>query len=419
MSFLVMRAFASFVARLLFIATLSLALSGCDDRTWVGGSGADSWSDFAGTPDDLAALKPPSASTVKKAQRHLAVLGYDPGRVDGVLGKKSRIALKHFQVDQEVVIDGHLTPRLMALLENASERANRHENLAGGFGGAPRTQGGAGPLYEICDAYVYTDGRVETVSRVGPEQTVWETADGSAYTAHKNFILPPISWVSGSATRENQIQPATGQKWPPATAQEVVFWVRSRAQKESLDEPRVWSAKWRCVSGGVAKVDATVGRFDAVVIECERANPDLGSWKKRTWYFVPEIGHYVRRSDVIHGTGRKVTVDLVAVRPGGTGWPPAARGGLGWAVQGVLESGNTDTTVEWSSSAVGAMFNIRLKGGATVSGRIDCRRYDIERVGADQVRRFPAIACKRPWQERWLIPGLDPGSLSPRLLLQP
>lgn len=64
MSFLVMRAFVSFVARLLFIATLSLALSGCDDRTWVGGSGTDSWSDFAGTPNDLAALKPPSVSTI-------------------------------------------------------------------------------------------------------------------------------------------------------------------------------------------------------------------------------------------------------------------------------------------------------------------------------------------------------------------
>lgn len=396
-----------------------MTLAGCLGNMQTGDPGAESWSDFEGTSNQLASLQPPSARAIKKAQRQLFALGYDPGPADGLLGKKTRIAIKHFQVDREVPVDGLLSPHLAGLLNKASRRANKKANTAAGGAGTTRIPGGAGPFYEIGDAYVYTDGRIETVSRVGPEQTIWETSDGSAYTAYRNFILPPISWKSGSSKGENEIQSATGHNWPPANAGEVHFSVRSSVTEESLDEPRLWDAKWRCVSGGKVKVEATAGLYDAIVIECERANPDPGTWKKRTWYFVPKVGHYVRRNDLIHGTGRKKTVDLVAIRPGSKGWPATARGGLDWAVQGALEAGNADKTVEWRSSAVGAMFNIGIKGNAPATAKADCRRYGIERVGADQVRHFPAIGCKKPWQKRWLTPGLDPGAVSPRQLTLP
>lgn len=415
----IMRISAKFVARLLSLSAISMALTGCLGNMQAGDSSMESWSDFAGTRSQIASLQPPSASTIKKAQRQLLALGYDPGPTDGLLGKKTRIAIKHFQVDQEVQVDGLLSPWLAGMLNKASRRAAKQAYMAAGASGAARIPGGAGPYYEIGDAYVYTDGRVETVSRVGPEQTLWETSDGSAYTAYRNFILPPISWKSGSSKGENEIQSTAGHSWPPASAGDVVFSVRSNVNEESLDEPRTWTAKWRCVSGGKVKLDATAGIYEAIVIECERANPDPGTWKKRTWYFVPEIGHYVRRKDLIYRTGRKVTVDLVAIRPGAKGWPATARGGLDWAIQGALDSGITDKTIEWRSSAVGAMFNIGLKGNAPVSAGVDCRRYGIERVDADQVRHFPAIACKKAWQKRWLTPGLDPDSISPRLLTLP
>lgn len=94
----------------------------------------------------------------------------------------------------------------------------------------------------------------------------------------------------------------------------------------------------------------------------------------------------------------------------------AARGGLDWAIQGVLDAGDYENIVEWRSSAVGAMFNIRLEGDVAVFGKNDCRRYSIERIGPEQERVFPAIACKTLGAERWLTPGLDPGSVSPLAL---
>lgn len=406
-------------------AAIALALAGCEGNK--GGSRANKGpSENAGPSGyyehEVSAIRPPSTADVREAQRTLASLGYDPGPIDGVLGKRTRIAIRHFQVDEELEVNGELTPGLLNRLGKAS-RTRRAGPVEAQPPGAKAVSVGsafaaAGPIHEVGDVYVYSDGKVETAMRVGPEQVFWESADGSAYTAFHNIVLPPISWKSGSSSGENRIEPAAGEKWPLA-ANEVSFSVASRAAGSSIYATPIWSGKWRCASGGIVRVNATAGAFEAVTIECDRANPAPGTWKKRIWHYVPEVGHYVRRTDIIHGTGHKVTVDLVAVRPGGKGWPPAARGGLDWAIQGALESGKLGEAIEWRSSAVGAAFHIRLVGEAPVTGNAVCRRYVIERTSPDQVRHFPAIACKRAGQERWLIPGLEPDTIPPSSLKRP
>jgi hypothetical protein len=272
------------------------------------------------------------------------------------------------------------------------------------------------PLYEVGDKYSYSDGRVETVSRVGPERVFWETAEGSAYTSSRNFILPPIAWKSGSNTGENQILPSGGQKWPPAADRGRVDF---RVVARSGSAPSPWLGPWRCVDDGARRVDVTLGVFNARVIRCDRAKPAPGTWKTRQWYFVAEIGHYVRRVESIHGTDRRVTVDLVAVQPGGKGWPPAARGGLDWAIQGALNDEGAGKTVEWRSSAVGAEFEIRVSEGEFDVRGTACRRYEIRRISPDQPRRFPAIACRSADDERWLTPGIDPDAIPPTAFSNP
>jgi peptidoglycan hydrolase-like protein with peptidoglycan-binding domain len=410
------------ITEILCAALLSAALSGCEGQT-QGDQGPQGSATSMEYEHELSMLQPPSAAYVAKAQRQLAALGYDPGPVDGVLGKQTRIAIKHFQVDAEIEVDGELTPAMSDRLKKRVLEGSRLSGYAAPkrqpgeeTGTAPKPVNAAGPAYEVGDTYVYSDGRIETVSRVGPERTLWESAEGSMFTAYRNFILPPISWKSGAARGENQVQPAAGVKWPPATTGEIIFSVGSKTGGGPVDAPKTWSGKWRCAAKGVSPVKALAGQFDAVVIECQRTKPEPGTWKKRTWYYVPEIGHYVRRVDRIHGTGREITVDLVTIRPGGKGWPPAARGGLDWAIQGALDTGDYEKAVEWRSSAVGAMFNIRLTGDVAVYDKATCRRYSIERAGAEQVRLFPAIACKTPAGERWLTPGLDSGAVSPGAL---
>jgi len=43
---------------------------------------------------------------IKLIQEHLAAVGYDPGPVDGVNGKKTDAAIRRFQSDQQLEVDG-------------------------------------------------------------------------------------------------------------------------------------------------------------------------------------------------------------------------------------------------------------------------------------------------------------------------
>lgn len=54
--------------------------------------------------------------SVRAAQRALAAAGYDPGPVDGILGSRTRAAMRRFQHAEALVVDGRLGPETSAAL---------------------------------------------------------------------------------------------------------------------------------------------------------------------------------------------------------------------------------------------------------------------------------------------------------------
>ena len=65
----------------------------------------------------MTALEQGSKSPqVKNVQRKLKKLGFNPGRLDGVFGKKTRAALIRFQKSRGLVADGIAGPRTLAAL---------------------------------------------------------------------------------------------------------------------------------------------------------------------------------------------------------------------------------------------------------------------------------------------------------------
>jgi peptidoglycan hydrolase-like protein with peptidoglycan-binding domain len=57
-----------------------------------------------------------SESGVKKIQRALAERGYEPGPADGVMGDRTRQAIQQFQRDQKLVVDGQPSTALLEIL---------------------------------------------------------------------------------------------------------------------------------------------------------------------------------------------------------------------------------------------------------------------------------------------------------------
>jgi peptidoglycan hydrolase-like protein with peptidoglycan-binding domain len=69
-----------------------------------------------------------ASAHVRTAQRCLAELGYHPGPIDGILGRRTTAALKAFQKDHDLHADGRLTTQTYNLLVN--EAAKTKPSLA-------------------------------------------------------------------------------------------------------------------------------------------------------------------------------------------------------------------------------------------------------------------------------------------------
>ena len=67
-------------------------------------------------PTDPALPFGPSRETVLRVQTYLAVLGYDPGPLDGQPGERTRAAIRRFQRDLELTPNGRISDELLALL---------------------------------------------------------------------------------------------------------------------------------------------------------------------------------------------------------------------------------------------------------------------------------------------------------------
>jgi g-D-glutamyl-meso-diaminopimelate peptidase len=59
---------------------------------------------------------------VKRLQRTVANLGYDPGPVDGIFGRQTEEALRQFQAANALVVDGIAGPETWAALGEAGAR---------------------------------------------------------------------------------------------------------------------------------------------------------------------------------------------------------------------------------------------------------------------------------------------------------
>lgn len=80
--------------------------------------------DYLAVNPDVANRAPPLTSSLRdltlRAQEHLKASGYQPGPVDGILGDRTRQALRQYQADNELPVTGELddtTKKAMGLEE--------------------------------------------------------------------------------------------------------------------------------------------------------------------------------------------------------------------------------------------------------------------------------------------------------------
>jgi peptidoglycan hydrolase-like protein with peptidoglycan-binding domain len=343
----------------------------------------------------------PTRETILKAQKLLAGLGYEPGPLDGLDGPKTRRAVRRYQADADLPNNGRVNE---ALVEKLSEADRDNTGRAGDLGLASKM---ALPVYAPGDTFVYSDGRTETVTEIDGEQVHWRSSDGTVLTTYRNFILPTIRRDTDLISEQTTVDVGPGALWPLKAGREVSFTANTEVAHKTRSSPRVVSAsRWHCLVEAPRTVSVAAGTFDALRVVCRTSTPSAQGPTERVWFYAPRIRHYVRRQERFESPGSGADVELIAVQLEDKGWPPAARAGLGWALQEALETKSDGQSIEWDSSGVDDKVTIKPTAALSERDSPHCRTFEqTVRSGAGK-RIYPGKACRNA-SGQWLIPGLE------------
>jgi osmotically inducible lipoprotein OsmB len=90
---------------------------------WQWGSGSNASSADSGSAGKSQVSMSKSRTSVKRIQMALAKLGYNPGPVDGKMGKRTAAAIRQYQEKNKLLVDGQPSPELAQRIEADANRA--------------------------------------------------------------------------------------------------------------------------------------------------------------------------------------------------------------------------------------------------------------------------------------------------------
>lgn len=281
------------------------------------------------------------------------------------------------------------------LLENLREKLSANYDPPN-YEGPPL---GVLPSYRRGDAFTYSSGRTETIQEILEDRVVWRNDLESSFERYPNFIFPSINTKTdrGEVVRNFDVPPET--LWPLIPGTRRQFKSEVRVKLDGQNGERLFYREWICTVVGKTVVEVQFGKFDSVEIACERYS--RGKWReKRVWYYVPEIGHYVRRVDQFLGRDSRDT-ELVSIQQGFDGLSRDTKRALYDLEQKTLERMPSGKAANWQSSEGNlAVTMVVTRTMKTEAGQF-CRtfRQVIHSEGGD--RLVPGLAC-RTWNGRWV-----------------
>ncbi len=98
-----------------------------------------------GDPIWVEGDKPANSSAVSRVQSGLSRLAYDPGPVDGVMGSKTEAAIRNYERDHNLLVDGRPTVKLARHIEELLQAERLVQNYCKRYG-KRAVSIGAGPI---------------------------------------------------------------------------------------------------------------------------------------------------------------------------------------------------------------------------------------------------------------------------------
>ena len=363
------------------------------------------------------------AALITKVQKQLTDLGYQPGSVDGAMGPKTRAAIRRYQVVVGLPVDGRISEAFLARLDGRSDvngpsqvEAEVEVDAGDKVEAAAGTNSAAvlepAPAYEVGSRYVYADGAdgdVRTVLDVDGEQVYWKSSKSGHSVAYGNFLIPRLSWVSSETSGKRTVDAAPGDFWPNEAGAEMTLKATTIIEYRTRPDSRSELIEtWRCRLEGESQLSVRAGVFQTRELVCDGVSEPDGARLQRIWHYAPEIRHYVLFEEIDGSRQLRRRSELLAIVPSTGEWPPAARAGLGWALDHALETAPPGKETSWTSSAVDTQVTIKPGPQVAADKEETCRNFVQIWSEPDGERVYPGLSCREE-AGKWLIPGLEPG----------
>jgi hypothetical protein len=243
------------------------------------------------------------------------------------------------------------------------------------------------PSYTRGTTFVYSDGTWETVLDTAPGSITWLDHHRNISSGSPDFTLRRTEWETDArrgtrefGPRDDLIVKSDASLWPlrvgnVANYTETGRWID---KKENVENS--YRMDWNCAVEGTEQISVMTGEFDAWKIECKRYYVSGSKSQSQireidTWYYAPEVGHYILMTVKYHDQNSQRRLELLAVLPPLDGLPAAARSEINRSFQRALEFKKSGESLQWSGGSTGVSVETTPTGTFRTPDGSFSRRY--------------------------------------------
>ena len=266
------------------------------------------------------------------------------------------------------------------------------------------------PEYGIGDTYRFSDGTTESVIAMDHDTVRWRS-NGDTHITSREVLLPRLAWTNASVRGDRRIAAAVPLLFPLEPGKSVVFsatrTVRPLPGRTSVSVHE----DWRCDVAGAARVTTQAGVFDTWRVDCsmtEQHGTDSGPEVRRSFYYAPEIGFYVRRDERI-GDSPERRIDLVGYSGAEPALPDTALRLRVDRIQQVLEREMSGDALAWHDAATGDDGDVAPVRTMQSSQYGWCRDFAEHIRAAGRAFALQGTGCRNP-SGIWVIVALAPAT---------
>jgi hypothetical protein len=270
------------------------------------------------------------------------------------------------------------------------------------------------PVYKKGTTFIYANGTWETVMASSPDLVTWRNHRGYVSSGSPDFTRRRTAWQTGTRQGTRQFGPRKDlwvkketSLWPLQTGNVSSFAETSTRRRKG--EPETTSRyNWACEVTGTEQVSVMAGVFDSWKIVCQRYSTKNLTARSRareskTWYYAPEIGHYVLTIRETFSGKPARRLELLAVLPPVDVFSHTALTRMNATFQKAMEFRKSGQSSSWATPNSSFSGEITPVGTFKLADGRFSRRF-VHRLKLPEGSRTYYGMAVRDSSGRWVVP---------------